>query len=534
MRALFLLLILPASGIQIWSSPDIPDAVPLACREALAYNITCANALVRAQDVTNGAALPKEEAELYCTKGCQSSLEAFQQEVSKTCGDGGYVLHKKSTTKQYPLALAHKLIWAYNISCLQDSTGYCLTDLYGAVIMSSDYGREQFPLGAYSSLLSSWEVPASSYPYSYTELPTFTPTTSTSNATTSMPTPCGGTTYTVKDGNTCESISYANSVGTDRMIQRNYLDYYCSSLSLGSEICIEELCKGIIQGQSFEMVQLLGWNPTLWDDCANLDSMTGRSLCISPPGGDGNFALPPPHSTTRQDCDHDYTPTPITYTPNATYTSLINERLKYCWITDEQFEDEYFDPYDMEEDCVELFEDYCEAAVTDPVPMSPSSIPRSCTPTSESSTTTTSEDTSTATSQTAAPTPTPTQAHMVSGCTGFHHVESGDECGTIAAKYDIPVQDFYDWNPDIGDECKALWLNYYVCVGRQSSGSTTTKHTTTTKPTSTTTTSSGIATPTPTQSGMVKNCTKFHKGESGDQCGTIASENKIALDDFYT
>lgn len=76
------------------------------------------------------------------------------------------------------------------------------------------------------------------------------------------------------------------------MIRRNYLDYYCSSLAPGAELCIEDTCtvysvkandtcKGIVQGQSFGLVQLLGWNPTLHDDCDNLDSMVGRSLCVS-------------------------------------------------------------------------------------------------------------------------------------------------------------------------------------------------------------------------------------------------------------
>lgn len=141
-------------------------------------------------------------------------------------------------------------------------------------MMSSDYGRNKFPPKAFSSLLSSCSVPASSYPYSYTPLPTATttPTTSTpSSSTTAAPT-CTGTTYVSKQDDTCKSISKANSISTDRLIELNSLDYSCSSLSPGSALCIEDTCtvytvqgnqtcQDIIKGQSFGLVQLIGWNP---------------------------------------------------------------------------------------------------------------------------------------------------------------------------------------------------------------------------------------------------------------------------------
>lgn len=159
-------------------------------------------------------------------------------------------------------------------------------------MMNSDYGRNQFPLAAFSSLLSSCSVPPTSYTYSYTPLPTATTTTTTTTTSSSNPTACAGSTYVVQEGDTCESIALANSVSTDRMISRNHLDYACSSLAVGSSLCIEDTCTvytvkandncdDIVQGQSFGKVQLLGWNPTLHQDCDNLESMVGRTLCVS-------------------------------------------------------------------------------------------------------------------------------------------------------------------------------------------------------------------------------------------------------------
>lgn len=170
------------------------------------------------------------------------------------------------------------------------STSFCLADLYnhtkstcsdctleyGAVMMSSDYGRNEFPLAAYLSLLSSCSVPASSYPYTYTPLPTATATSttttrSTSASATAAPT-CTGRTYVSKEGDTCKSISEANSVSTDRLVKVNKLDYSCSMLSPRTELCIQdtctvhtvqgnETCQDIVKGHSFGLVQLIGWNP---------------------------------------------------------------------------------------------------------------------------------------------------------------------------------------------------------------------------------------------------------------------------------
>lgn len=128
--------------------------------------------------------------------------------------------------------------------------------------------------------------------------------------------------------------------------------------------------------------------------------------------------------------------------------------------------------------------------------------------------TTTTKPATTTSSGNGITTPTPTQAGMVGNCDRFHLVKSGDQCGTIVSTYGITLSNFYSWNPAVGTNCEALWLDTYVCV--RTIGfvppKTTTTTTTTTKKT-TTTTAGGVATPTPFQTGMVSGCKKFHKGE---------------------
>lgn len=50
-------------------------------------------------------------------------------------------------------------------------------------------------------------------------------------------------------------------------------------------------------------------------------------------------------------------------------------------------------------------------------------------------------------------TPTPTQEGIVDGCTKFDKCVDGDGSGTITEEYGMSFEDFFMWNPDIGDEC---------------------------------------------------------------------------------
>jgi hypothetical protein len=101
---------------------------------------------------------------------------------------------------------------------------------------------------------------------------------------------------------------------------------------------------------------------------------------------------------------------------------------------------------------------------------------------------------------------------MVSNCDAFYKVASGDTCDSIAAKNGISATQFRQWNTNVGGTaCNGLWLNAYVCVS-------TIGHT------PTTTRGNGVATPTPTQSGMVNNCNRFHFVGTGQNCDSIARQ----------
>lgn len=61
--------------------------------------------------------------------------------------------------------------------------------------------------------------------------------------------------------------------------------------------------------------------------------------------------------------------------------------------------------------------------------------------------------------------PTPTQPTATCGCKKWHKVASGNTCDTIIRQYGITSANFNKWNPNVGTDCRSLWLDYYVCVG---------------------------------------------------------------------
>ncbi|OHE93540.1 LysM domain-containing protein [Colletotrichum orchidophilum] len=126
-------------------------------------------------------------------------------------------------------------------------------------------------------------------------------------------------------------------------------------------------------------------------------------------------------------------------------------------------------------------------------------------------------------------TPSPLQKGMTTSCDKFYFINSGDDCATIASSNSIALSDFSSWNTAVGDTCRGLWANMYVCVAViGGSGPTTTI-----SPASTMTAGNGIATHSPIQDAMVDNCNRFHMVKTGDGCAYDASNKGILLSDFY-
>lgn len=117
-------------------------------------------------------------------------------------------------------------------------------------------------------------------------------------------------------------------------------------------------------------------------------------------------------------------------------------------------------------------------------------------------------------------TPLPIQSGMVTNCNKFVKVNPGDTCDLVAF-FNGPVatENFVIWNSGVGGmQCSGLQAGTYACVGVTGPAPTPTA----------TTGPNGISTPLPTQPGMVTNCNKFYKVNSGDTCDAIAFFNGVS------
>ena len=124
------------------------------------------------------------------------------------------------------------------------------------------------------------------------------------------------------------------------------------------------------------------------------------------------------------------------------------------------------------------------------------------------------------TTQTGLVTPSPIQTGMVNDCNKFYDVKAGDSCTVIASNYGVTFAQLYSWNPAIGSGCQNLDVGDYICMGVSST-------TTTSKPT-------GVVTPSPIQTGMVKDCNKFYEIKAGDSCASVESSYSISFTQLYS
>lgn len=82
----------------------------------------------------------------------------------------------------------------------------------------------------------------------------------------------------------------------------------------------------------------------------------------------------------------------------------------------------------------------------------------------------------------------PTMPNIASNCNAFYTVVegAGDSCWSITQKFGITLDQFYEWNPDVTDDCTVnFWPTYSYCVGVGPVVSTSTTTTTSAKPTTT-------------------------------------------------
>ncbi|KAI7494236.1 hypothetical protein KC367_g8157 [Hortaea werneckii] len=234
-------------------------------------------------------------------------------------------------------------------------------------------------------------------------------------------------------------------------------DCTCFTEVSGYEGTVGLDCKAIADDSSITLVVLQDLNPWLASDCDNalfagLGEWDHRAVCI------GTNATSSSSSTRSSSSGSKITkamgPT-RTGTPAGCRRFYTVQSGDGCAAIEETFDITFAQLYKWNptigEDCANLWLGYAY-----------------CVDASISATITTSSPTRSTPSVT---TPTPTQEGMTKSCNDFYKVKSGDGCYDIASHYGISLEDFYTYNPAVGDDCSKLYPDNYVCVGVTSSGS---------------------------------------------------------------
>lgn len=115
-------------------------------------------------------------------------------------------------------------------------------------------------------------------------------TTTTGPPTGSTKLPCP-TPYTVKEGDSCDSLSQAKNVSTFGLIETNGFMMPCQPLTAGKNICLPLTCRTHLLsygescytlGQMYDvtLAQLINWNENFDLDCQNIARWIGTYICV--------------------------------------------------------------------------------------------------------------------------------------------------------------------------------------------------------------------------------------------------------------
>uniref|UniRef100_A0A8H7XIN7 LysM domain-containing protein n=1 Tax=Psilocybe cubensis TaxID=181762 RepID=A0A8H7XIN7_PSICU len=352
---------------------------------------------------------------------------------------------------------------------------------------------------------------------------------------------CVFSTYTVQNGDTCQSIAQSHSLSYDQLISVNGLDVNCTTLPAGGQpICLpgsctlytvqaNDTCVTIYQANNIGWTQLIAWNPQLDSYCSNIDSQVGKGICISPPGGGYTPTTTVPIVTA--DAVHLLPQLLQALTANAVFGT--KQWQEHFQITNDTFYE--LNP-SLDQNCDNLLAgfDYCVAAFQDgsDFPVGTGFAQVTATGNVSASPVTVPPTAPTRTQQVIIP---PTIAPGTidnSTCLRYYTVQPGDTCFGIEVIFNIQDSWFHQWNPQVG-------LAYCVYGPITFTTPIITLLPTSTVASSTVSASSptsGIPSSTPTNiaSGTITTGCLGLSSLSGDLCGKIDDQFGITLDQLLT
>ncbi|KAI0364300.1 hypothetical protein BV20DRAFT_1029986 [Pilatotrama ljubarskyi] len=595
---------------------DSTDIYPLpsspVCAEALASAVQCPPTIFFAipsssMPISN---LTASELDDLCSTSCYNSLISTATQVDAACSGWPYILGDTSYVASFPFRY---LAYIWQLSCVIQGSEYCVNVAQSNPSTSETPITEEptsllcqnctlqtlniemsSPFGWDASFVSDWmsvqskcgvsfnnTVPAgllfdttgptatNGTSYNVTASPTLTPASADK---------CVFGTYTIKSGDTCQSIASANSLSYDQLIAINGLDMSCTKLPAPSgKICLSgscplytvkanDTCVGIYQANTISWSQLLAWNPQINSYCTNIDTQVGKGICVGPPGGgyQASTAVSPVSGTPTALA----IPTgPIAPGSDRTLCGMWYEAvpgdtcpqiLQIFKITNDTF---YALNPSVNSDCSNLLAgfEYCVAVFGNATSTSAFTVTTSgasllsvidgdfpVVTGAIMATGNTTVTPVTATPQQSYPStapPAPTVAPGTIGedsCLQYYTVQPGDTCLGIETVYSLRDEEFRTWNPEIDENCTNIQVGLSYCIFGPYvpyTPTVTVPPSITIGPSSTSTTTTTSASPLPTNiaNGTITDgCTEYYTIQSGDSCSVIETTFSISLSDFRT
>ncbi|CCC12069.1 hypothetical protein SMACR_02290 [Sordaria macrospora] len=291
------------------------------CESVLYQSINChAYVLNLGQKVYHGSPGNKTFTDTICSPTCWTSLQTARRRIVGAC------TQTPDLFPGYPvLAMIDPVVSGWNETCLKDSDGgYCNAKIetFPEVEKIEDMPQAQlcsFCLGAKLQLMQS--SPYSAYDQLHAERLEYINKrcgAGTGGSTSPLPpaihpngttpdTCVSGNKYTVKNGDTCNSIAQTNAVSSSTLYYINPELLNCSAPDVGLQLCLPDKCETTYtvkeaddcvtiairaEGSAASSWQdLVAWNAGLDDRCSNIWSPSssprywGNVICISAPGG---------------------------------------------------------------------------------------------------------------------------------------------------------------------------------------------------------------------------------------------------------
>ncbi|KAL4794873.1 hypothetical protein BDV19DRAFT_379199 [Aspergillus venezuelensis] len=292
------------------------------CADALATNITSCNKAV--SGINSNNFYSKHGLDLICTSACSDELKAYEQAVTDGCPG---VTYTNALGTEYPISeMASTLAFEFKQTCFKHRGQYCNLVLGNLTKNGAGSDKEecneclllkmrntaQFPYGrgpkVYSSIYPSFtsscgftEYPVtpipshSGYPSSFHVIPTSTAIATPTPSPPPSTSTCTGKTYTIKEGDTCQSVSKSQSVATVQLLMDNHLRAFCANFPEEGQLCIKnqcttytvkagDTCKSVAKTHNVSTVQLRSYNPWIDGGCYNFNRTIGTELCVDEPG----------------------------------------------------------------------------------------------------------------------------------------------------------------------------------------------------------------------------------------------------------